>query len=83
MMMSKVTLQNDPKNFENPSEFNPRRFIKNGKFEKDVRVCPFSVGLRNCIGKQLARSEYFKFTLEIIKRFKSGLIALPFKILWR
>jgi len=63
-------IMNDPRNFQDPKAFNPRRFIQDGKFVKDVRVCPFSVGLRNCIGKQLARSEYFKFSAEIIKKFQ-------------
>jgi len=45
-----------PENFENPEKFNPERFLdENGRFETDVRVCPFSVGLRNCMGKQLAQ----------------------------
>lgn len=59
-------IMNNPKYFKDPERFIPDRFVKNGKFEKDIRVCPFSLGLRNCIGKQLARSEYFKFTIEVI-----------------
>ena len=31
-------IMNNPKNFKNPQIFDPYRFIKNGKFEKDVRV---------------------------------------------
>ena len=58
-------IMNNPKYFKDPERFIPDRFVKNGKFEKDIRVCPFSLGLRNCIGKQLARSEYFKFTIEV------------------
>ena len=59
-------IMNNPKYFKDPEKFIPDRFVKNGKFEKDIRVCPFSLGLRNCIGKQLARSEYFKFTIEVV-----------------
>ena len=78
-------IMNNPKYFKDPEKFIPDRFIKNGKFEKDIRVCSFSVGLRNCIGKQLARSEYFKFTIEVFYRSYS-LFSLteqikdPFKI---
>jgi len=70
-----TAIMNDPKNFVKPNVFNPRRFLQNGKFIKDIRVCPFSVGLRNCIGKQLARSEYFTFTVEIVKKFKLVKVA--------
>ena len=61
----------DPRNFTNPEKFIPTRFLDElGHFQSDVRVCPFSIGLRNCIGKQLAMSQYFIFTTEIIKRFR-------------
>jgi len=36
----------NPENFKNPEKFNPERFLdENGRFQTDVRVCPFSVGL--------------------------------------
>ena len=33
-------------------------------------ICSFSIGLRNCVGKQLAMEEYFYFSAEMIKNFK-------------
>jgi len=46
----------NPKNFTNPEKFDPERFLdENGRFQTDARVCPFSVGFRNCIGMQLAQ----------------------------
>ena len=61
----------NPENFRNPENFDPERFLdENGRFQTDVRVCPFSVGLRNCIGKQLANEQYFMFAAEIIRTFK-------------
>ena len=35
---SLTAIMNDPENFKNPDLFIPDRFIKNGKFEKDIRV---------------------------------------------
>lgn len=56
--------------FPEPNRFNPERFINAGIFVTDVRVCPFSVGLRNCIGKQLALDQYFIFATQIISKFR-------------
>ena len=44
-------VMHDPKNFENPGEFCPGRFLdENGHFSYNDKVCSFSVGRRNCIG---------------------------------
>lgn len=48
----------------------PERFVENGNFEGDVRVCVFSIGLRNCVGKQLAQDTYFRFASKILENFK-------------
>jgi len=81
---------NDPKNFENPSKFIPDRFIKDGQFENDPKVCGFSVGLRNCIGKSLAIEEYFAFATTMVENFrlirlikKIILMELIFQGLWK
>ena len=56
-------VMHDPKNFENPGEFSPRRFLdENGHFSYNDNVCSFSVGRRNCIGKS-----FDSIRLEIIK----------------
>ena len=60
----------DPKNFEEPDRFIPDRFYKNGEFVNDIRVVTFSLGLRNCIGKQIAIDEYFVFATNIIRDFQ-------------
>jgi len=60
----------DPKNFVEPEKFIPDRFVKNGIFVNDVKVCGFSLGLRNCIGKQLAIEEYFIFASNMVNSFR-------------
>ena len=42
--------------------------IKHDK--KNAKVCPFSLGNRNCVGKRLAEIEYFTFATQIIHKFK-------------
>ena len=43
---SLTAIMHDPANFKDPEKFNPDRFIQNGKFVRDKRVCIFSVGNR-------------------------------------
>ena len=38
--------------------------------KKNPKVCPFSLGLRNCVGKRLAQMEYFSFSAQLIHKFK-------------
>merc|ERR1719394_608837 len=64
-------VMHDPRNFENPGEFCPGRFLdENGHFSYNDKVCSFSVGRRNCIGKELAKLEYFYFTAKLLLNFK-------------
>ncbi|XP_039248612.2 cytochrome P450 2H2-like [Styela clava] len=61
----------DPKNFENPREFRPERFLdRDGKFIKSNHVIPFSVGPRHCLGEQLARMEVFIFLTGIVQKLR-------------
>ena len=49
-------IQRDPKNWDNPLEFDPERFL-NGKFDfsgNDFRYFPFGSGRRNCAGIAMA-----------------------------
>ena len=68
---SLTSVMHDPKNFSEPSKFIPDRFIdENGEFVNDPKVCGFSVGLRNCIGKSLAIEEYFVFATSMVENFE-------------
>ncbi|GMR54428.1 hypothetical protein PMAYCL1PPCAC_24623 [Pristionchus mayeri] len=53
-------VHSDPKEFERPDYFCPERHIDDeGKFIKDPRITPFSIGKRACLGETLARMEIF------------------------
>merc|ERR1712126_20781 len=56
-------IMNDPEYWDNPLMFNPDRFLtEDGRFTKNSRLIPFSVGRRYCMGEILARNEVFLFT---------------------
>ncbi|CAG5085165.1 Oidioi.mRNA.OKI2018_I69.PAR.g10826.t1.cds [Oikopleura dioica] len=73
---SLTAVMHDPKNFPEPSKFIPDRFIdENGEFVNNPKVCGFSVGLRNCIGKSLAIEEYFAFATSMVENFEIKRLA--------
>lgn len=40
------------------------------KFQKSPHVIPFSIGLRDCPGKRLAKLEVFDFATKMVDAFK-------------
>jgi len=82
-------------NFRRPSEFLPQRWLGDPEFTYDRRAAsqPFSVGPRNCIGRQLAYAEMRLILARILWRFDmeldrtsmgSGdwLVEQPVWVLW-
>ena len=57
--------------FPNPkSLIRSRHLDDNGKFVKSNRIIPFSIGSRNCLGENLARSEVFLFIVRMLQKFE-------------
>jgi cytochrome P450 len=66
-------IHHDPRHWEAPYEFNPRRFLDSkGSFflPKHESFIPFSTGGRSCLGEKLAKDEIFIFLAAIIQRFQ-------------
>ncbi|XP_040567235.1 cytochrome P450 18a1 [Lepeophtheirus salmonis] len=63
----------NPKNWENPEEFRPERFInKEGVLFKPEHFMPFGVGQRKCLGDRLAEQEFFLFFTSLVHVFDLG-----------
>ena len=57
--------------WSDPHMFNPDRFIKDGKVQKDLpQMMPFSVGRRVCMGDSLAKNELSIFFTSMIQRLR-------------
>ncbi|XP_039196469.1 cytochrome P450 2J2-like isoform X2 [Crotalus tigris] len=60
----------DPEQWETPEEFNPNHFLdKDGKFMEREEFLPFGIGVRACVGQQLARIEIFIFLTSLLRAF--------------
>ncbi|KAH7028980.1 cytochrome P450 monooxygenase, partial [Microdochium trichocladiopsis] len=64
-------LYNDPKYFTQPDEFIPERWLGDERFSNDRLDCvqPFSLGPRNCIGRNLAYAEMRLIMARILWNF--------------
>lgn len=60
----------DPNLWDEPSKFNPSRFIDDsGKIRRPEYFMPFGVGRRMCLGDVLARMEMFMFFSCVMQQF--------------
>lgn len=61
-----------PANFHRPDEFLPQRWLGHAEFSEDRREVsqPFSVGPRNCIGRQLAYAEVRLILARLLWKFE-------------
>ena len=82
-------------NFHRPDKFLPERWLGEAEFKDDRRNAsqPFSVGIRNCIGRQLAYAEMRLTLARVIWRFdleldcgrmgdRDWLLTQPVWVLW-
>lgn len=60
----------DPDIFENPTVFNPERFLdSDGNLIRPKQFIPFGIGRRVCLGEAVAKMELFLFVTTLIKNF--------------
>jgi len=67
--LNNYELNKDPEYWERPLEFQPERFIKNGKVLKPSHFIPFGTGKRTCIGQQLVYGFSFVMVAAITQHF--------------
>lgn len=61
----------DPQHWEDPEQFKPTRFLKDGGLApKPEQLIPFSIGRRMCPGETLATMEIFLFLTTLLQRFQ-------------
>ena len=68
-------LHHDKRYWEKPWDFNPSRFIEEGKVvapdhEKKQRLLPFGAGRRQCPGEVFAKNRLFILTCLMLQKFK-------------
>ncbi|NXV63744.1 CP2J2 protein, partial [Molothrus ater] len=69
IMTNLTSLLFDKNEWKTPDSFNPKHFLKDGKFWKNEYFLPFSTGKRACLGELLARSELFLFFTSLLQKF--------------
>ena len=65
-------MQHDPQTWENPTQFDPSRFIGSDcKFfyPKDRSFLPFGAGARVCLGESLAKTALIMFLSQLVHQF--------------
>ncbi|XP_002124426.2 cytochrome P450 2D15-like [Ciona intestinalis] len=63
-------IHHDEKTWKDPYKFNPDRHLDaDGNFVKSNHVMQFNIGLRSCLGQQLARMELFLITVTLFRKF--------------
>ena len=63
-------VHSDPKYWSEPDAFKPERFLVDGKFKSDERVCFFGIGKRRCVGEILGRANIYLYMVALIQNFK-------------
>ncbi|KAK6170144.1 hypothetical protein SNE40_018610 [Patella caerulea] len=65
----------DPKYVKDPTVYRPERWLRDQKGEKaeqipSIGLIPFSIGVRNCVGRRFAEQEIYLAGAKIIQNFK-------------
>ena len=69
LMSSLTAVMKGENEWNEPDNFDPTRFIEDGKVRKSEAFIPFSAGKRQCPGESLAKAELFLFFVGLIQKF--------------
>lgn len=70
IMCNMWSCMRDPIYWTNPDKFEPKRFVKDGKFYcKNPAMLPFSIGKRACTGESIARLQMFLIFTSLLQKF--------------
>jgi len=71
VMANIYAVHHDPQYWKKPDEFYPEHFLSEDKneYQPSEKLITFSVGPRNCIGKDLVNLENFLITTSLIREF--------------
>ncbi|PAV87611.1 hypothetical protein WR25_06814 [Diploscapter pachys] len=61
-------IMNDEKYFDDPTKFNPDRYLTADKLES--HTVPFGLGKRSCLGESLARAELYLILGNLVQNYK-------------
>jgi len=69
---------NDPKHWSDPQQFEPERFLENGKYvtSRPNAFIPFGTGRRVCLGEKLAIADIFLVVVRFLQSTNGCEIAL-------
>ena len=73
ILLNLWAINHDPKEWENPYEFKPSRFLdSNGEFTgtQKMSYLPFGAGRRSCVGEALAKKEMFLMSAILFQKLK-------------
>ena len=67
--------------WDNPTKFNPERFLKCGKLVKPDHFIPFGCGARSCMGYKMVQFLTFSVLANLMKEFDiESINKVPYKV---
>lgn len=91
IFLNNYNLNMSPELWDEPAEFKPERFIKNGSIVKPHHFLPFGIGNRSCIGQKMVQLICFAVLVNCMQHFcmrppinvthkvECGIISVPEK----
>lgn len=67
----------DEKTWKHPADFDPERFLENGRLKVPENYQPFGVGKHRCMGETLAKANIFLLETTLFQSFKLSIHEQP------